>query len=347
MRSATGLLAIPFLTLVASADTPPRAPDPQKLSDKAALLAPIQVDSLTLTPIVSTAGAAKEELVVLTLDEAFAQKQVSIREKEDESVNALTLTNTSNQPLFMLAGEVIIGGKQDRIIGANTVIPAKSTQAVPVYCVEHGRWQGNNKEFTSGKALAHGRLRGRASYAAQGEVWAEVAQKNEMRKTTNPTDTYRKVATQQSDGTLAKQEKAVNEALGKVPAADRGRMIGYVVSLNGKVSTVDMFQSPGLFRKLEPKLVRSYLTEAVDIAATKDAAKAPTAKDVQQFIADAAKAKEERSYENAYSGTMVQKGTGSDRATVRLKAAPRKAGDSPAAATPAAEPTVYENVQAK
>jgi len=343
MRSATGLLALPFLALTASADPPKQ--DPQKLSDKAALLAPIQIDSLTLTPIVATGAPAKQELVVLTLDEAFASKQVSIREKEDQSVNALTLTNKSNQPLFMLAGEVIIGGKQDRIIGANTIIPAKSTQAVPVYCVEHGRWQGETTEFTSGKALAHGRLRGKASYAAQGEVWQEVAAKNELRKTTNATDTYRKVATQQSDGTLGKQEKAVNDALAKVPAADRGRMIGYVVALNGHVATVDMFTSPGLFKKLEPKLVRSYLTEAVDIAAEKDI-KAPNANDVKQFMADAAKAKEERSYENAYSGTTVQKGQNSDHARVMLKARdvdPK----APPAATPAAEPTVYENYQVK
>src|SRR5262245_51623136 len=209
MRSVTGLLAVPLLALTASADPPkqsPPAPDPQKLSERASLLAPIQVDSLMLTPIVASAsGAPKKEVAVLTLDEAFASKQISIREKEDESVNALTLTNKSAQPLFMLAGEVIIGGKQDRIIGANTVIPAKSSQAVPVYCVEHGRWQGETTEFASGKALAHGRLRGRASYGAQGEVWAEVSAKNELRNTKNATDTYRKVATQQSDGSLGKQ----------------------------------------------------------------------------------------------------------------------------------------------
>jgi len=339
MRSATGLLALPFFVLAASADTPKQ--DPQKLSDKAALLAPIQIDSLTLTPIVAAGAPAKQELAVLTLDEAFASKQLSIREKEDESVNALTLTNKSSQPLFMLAGEVIIGGKQDRIIGANTVIPAKSTQAVPVYCVEHGRWQVETTEFTSGKALAHGRLRGKASYAAQGEVWQEVAAKNELRKTTNATDTYRKVATQQSDGTLGKQEKSVNEALAKLPAADRGRMIGYVVALNGKVATVDMFTSPALFKKLEPKLVRSYLTEAVDIAAAKDI-KAPNANDVKQFMADAAKAKEERSYENAYSGTTVQKGQLSDHARVMLKET-RADPKAPAAV----EPTVYENYQVK
>src|SRR5947207_8759256 len=154
---AIGLLAVPVVlsSIVAFGDTP-KSKDPSALNEKAQLLAPIQVDSLTLTPIVATAaGAPKSKLDVLVLDEGFAQKVVSIREKDDESVNQLTLTNTSDRPLFVLAGEVIIGGKQDRIIGANTMISAKATEVVPVFCVEHGRWDEKTREFTTAKALAH------------------------------------------------------------------------------------------------------------------------------------------------------------------------------------------------
>src|SRR6185295_6345121 len=137
----------------------PRTP----FNDRAELLRPIQVDSLSLTPIVAKPGAVpKPDLDVVTLDEAFGQKLVAIKEKEDESVNQLTLTNKASRPMFLLAGEVIIGGKQDRINGANTIIAANTTQVVPVFCVEHGRWtEGETgREFASGKALAHGRLRG-------------------------------------------------------------------------------------------------------------------------------------------------------------------------------------------
>src|SRR5205085_1108529 len=80
-------------------------------------------------------------------------------------------------------GEVIIGGRQDRIIGSNTIIPPNTTQNVPVFCVEHGRWQGTTGEFTTANALAHGRLRGRANYDGQQAVWDEVAKTNQARKT--------------------------------------------------------------------------------------------------------------------------------------------------------------------
>ncbi|HEU0029812.1 MAG TPA: DUF6569 family protein [Kofleriaceae bacterium] len=345
MRPAIGLLAIPLFALSVHADSkappapPPPKPDASALSDKAALLPAIQVDSLTLTPIVATAGA-QPAVDVIVLDDAFAQKLVKIKEVDSEDVNHLTLTNKADRPLFLLAGEVIIGGKQDRIIGANTLIPAKSTQQVPVFCVEHGRWdeRGGSREFTTGKALAHGRLRGNASFEDQGQVWSEVSAKNAARKTTNETDTYRQVAQQQSNGTLAASEKKVDAALAKLPPADRARMIGYVVALNGKVATVDMFSSPTLFGKLEKKLLRSYLTESIDVAAAKSI-KPPTPADVKTFMADADKAKAERSYENSASATVRYKGMKAAKARVQIK--------SPNAAADADAPTVYETYQAK
>jgi hypothetical protein len=344
MRPAIGLLAISLLAVSAHADTrapapapaPPKA-DPAAISDRATLLAPIQVDSLTLTPIVAIAAPAGKAPEMLVLDEAMASKQVKIAENDRESVNNLTLINSADRPVFVLAGEVIIGGKQDRIIGANTIIPPKTTLSVPVYCVEHGRWDNSSRVFSSANALAHGRLRGKASFEAQGEVWKEVAATNAKRKTVNATDTYRTVAKQQSDGTLKDWQKKVDEALAKVPPADRARMIGYVIALNGQVATVDMFQSPALFKKLEPKLLRSYVTEAVSVPAAKDV-KPPTPAAVKTFMADADKAAERRAYENKAAKTRIQKGEKAGKASVNFSA------DAVEGAKPA--PAVYETYQA-
>jgi hypothetical protein len=346
MRHAAGSLAILLATTTALAAPPGSPPSASALSERTALLAPIQVDSLTLTPIVATGptDAAGEQLLVL--DEAMAARQVTIKEISDGNVNSLTFVNKAPQPVFLLAGEVIIGGKQDRIIGRNTVIPANTTQEVPVYCVEHGRWTVQTKEFASARALAHGRLRGQASYAAQQDVWNEVAAKNQARKTATPSDTYRKVAQQQSDGTLAGMEKQVDAALAKLPPADRNRMVGYAVALNGSVATVDVFGSPALFKKLETKLVRSYLTEAIDVRARADA-RPPTAADVKAFMVDADKASESKSYDTGAADTMVQRGERAYKAKVGYKPAAKSPGPPAAAAAAPAEPTVYENYQAK
>lgn len=342
------LLAVLAITGCATAGADPQPPKLEgNLDAHARLLAPIQVESLTLLPIAAV-DPPKAPDNLLVLDEAMPKKLVAIKEVDGGSVNNLTLTNKAEQPLFLLAGEVIIGGKQDRIIGSNTIIPAKTTQTVPVFCVEHGRWNGTTTEFTTAKALAHGRLRGHASFDTQQDVWNEVAEKNQERKTTSSSDTYRKVAQEQADGSLGgKWEKQVDAALAKLPEADRKNLIGFAVALDGKIATIDRFNSPQLFTKLEGKLVRSYITEAVDVKST--GKKAPSADDVKTFISDAEKAKAEPAYETAASTGELKKGHFAAKAKVMYKPAapPAATAATPAAPTPAADTDVYETYQAR
>lgn len=348
MRNATGLFAVLTLSsavALAGGGAPDKSTTPPtktSLSARATFGDPITVESLTLTPILANAVTSTDNLLVL--DEAMPKKLVRIHEMDNEDVNTLRLTNKSEQPLFLLAGEVIIGGKQDRIIGSNTIVPAKTTQDVPVFCVEHGRWDNSSKEFKTANALAHGRLRGRANFDTQSDVWAEVAAKNELRNTKTSTDTYRKVAAQQTGGTLKKWEKQVDAAIGKLPADKQSKLVGFAVAVNGKVASVDVFDNPSLFKKLRGKLVRSYITEAIDVK-TDTTAKAPTATEVDAFIADAEKAAETRAFETDVAASTVQKGDKAAKARVMYKPAKgKKAAADEASAAPAA---VYESYQVR
>ena len=328
MRHATRLFAAAVVALCGSAlaDAPkdtPKDKTPDKLTDHAKLLDPIQVESLSITPIVATGTLPKAD-DLLVLDEAMASKAVRIKEVDDGEVNSLTLTNTAKQPVFVMAGEVIIGGKQDRIIGSNTIIPPSKTLDVPGV-LRGARPVGGRgrRSSTTAKALAHGRLRGNASYESQQAVWNEVADKNQKRKTTSDTDTYRKVAAQETSGDLGKWETKVTGALDKLSADDRGRLVGFAVAINGQVATVDVFQSPALLGKLRGKLVRSYIEDAIDVTAKADA-KPPTSTQVEAFIADADKAQSEHSYDTDLASTSVKKGGKTNRAKVVYK--PAKAG---------------------
>jgi hypothetical protein len=188
---------------------------------------------------------------------------------------------------------------------------------VPVFCVEKGRSHGNTKVFKTAKALAHGRLRAQASYRDQNHVWAEVSTMNNVRNTENATDTYRVVALQQNNGTLAAQEKKLAAALAKISAADKKRMVGFVVALDGKVATVDMFGSNALFVKLQPKLLKSYVTESLDVKATK-ANKAPTPTSVKTFMSDSNAAKAEKKHETSAATLTIQNGNYSSNSSVDI-----------------------------
>ena len=352
MPNYVRLLAIPILAPMlamcacdkagAKANEKPK-PDPALILDAhARVLAPIQVESLQLTPIVTTDTPIPSD-DLLVLDEAMPQKLVEIKEVPGGSVNNLMLSNKADKPLFLLAGEVILGGKQDRIIGSNTIIPPKTEQTVPVFCVEHGRWQGETTEFTTARALAHGRLRGKASFENQQAVWNEVEAKNTVRGTQTATGTYRNTAKQESDGSQKSWEDRITDGFAKIAPEDRERMIGFAVSLNGKVVTIDRFGSPQLFGKLRDKLVRSYIIEAVDVPRVADAKPADAAA-IRAFVAEAEKPAPAPAYETDYAASELKKGEKAAKAKVMYKPGKRGPVDKKSADKPEAS-TVYQSYQ--
>ena len=72
-------------------------------------------------------------------------------------VNRLMLLNRSNRPLVLLAGEVVTGGKQDRVVAKDMIVPSQSDPVdLNVFCVEPGRWTeraGTNSGFSGGASF--------------------------------------------------------------------------------------------------------------------------------------------------------------------------------------------------
>jgi hypothetical protein len=110
--------------------------------------------NLTLIPIY--APKAKATNAYITLDEGLKAKTVTVREAAGGGeVNKLFIRNKSGKILYILAGEVVLGGQQDRSLGTDTVIPPDEKEVpVTAFCVEHGRWSGKGEFDRSAKAVA-------------------------------------------------------------------------------------------------------------------------------------------------------------------------------------------------
>src|SRR5207302_1582910 len=91
------------------------------------------------------------------------------------SVNQLVLINRSRRPLLLLAGELVSGGKQDRVIGKDRIVPVGAPPLpLDVFCVEHGRWTGA-AQFAAANTIVHPSVRERAAVdQKQAEVWDAV-----------------------------------------------------------------------------------------------------------------------------------------------------------------------------
>src|SRR5689334_14758456 len=159
------------------------------------VLSPISHGNLTIFPVVSSHEHDTSEFI--TLDEGIRSGEVVITEAghlgglirgphrripvSGPQVNNLLLVNNSKHPLILLAGEIVTGGKQDRVVGKDRVIPAESDPVdLGVFCVEPGRWTESSAQFSSMKSqMAQPSVRSKAMVAQnQQQVWDSVGAAN-------------------------------------------------------------------------------------------------------------------------------------------------------------------------
>lgn len=88
---------------------------------------------------------------LLSLADAMKQKKVSVKElvtKEGSDRTVLVVKNFSKNNIVVNSGDVVTGGKQDRMISETTIIPpGRQKKYLNVYCVEKGRWDDKSKAF--------------------------------------------------------------------------------------------------------------------------------------------------------------------------------------------------------
>ena len=237
-------------TLAAAAGPPGRFAEEVQVGDA------ISVGNLSVFPLRLRRAVPAPD--ALALDEAMRAGLVTVREAGGGMVNRLLVSNRGDRPVYAMAGELLIGGKQDRIIGQALVLPPHAAEVpVPVFCVEHGRWQGASATFRSAGVLGHSGLRQKALAGQQVEVWREVAAANARLHTENASDTYRAAA-----GRLARD---VGPAAARVLGALDGvpEVAGLAAAIDGRVVAVELFASPRLFARARQKLVASYVAEAL------------------------------------------------------------------------------------
>jgi len=286
-----------------------------------ALLNPIRSGNLTVFPVV--ANKTYETAEILTLDEGLRSGDVVVTEagqarglirrrpneqrnarpiREDAEVNRLVLINNSKRPLLLLAGEIVTGGKQDRIIGKDRIVPGESDPVdLSVFCVEPGRWVAANakEEFNAPANSAAGVLaspvvRSKAmAKKDQQQVWdsvrssqramAETVEVTGAAPAVNATTSYARVM---GNKEVQKQVDAVAEPVQRnyesvIRQLREKNAVGVVVAVNGEIVWADIFASTQLLQKYWPKLVRSYATEAVVTRAKGGEA---SIKDAQKFL---------------------------------------------------------------
>jgi hypothetical protein len=237
----------------------------------------------------------------LSLEEAMNNGSIVLH--ETGSVGELSADNKSDKYIFIMSGDIVKGGKQDRTIAEDIILqPACKNVPLKSFCVEASRWQQRGHEsaaeFSSSKnMLSNKNLKIAArEKKEQGEVWKEVSAYQSRVSANLKTDVKSSQSATSLQLTLENKDiqKAVKEYRDAIEHIFEGKtnVLGFAFCINGKISTVDMFGSASLFSKLKSKLLESAINEAVFQYDEKLKFEKVTAADVHSFINSAREATE-------------------------------------------------------
>ncbi len=215
-----------------------------------------------------------------TLTEAMDEGLVTVSETGE--VNQLKVDNKSNYYVFIHSGDIVKGGKQDRTIAFDVILPP-NTSNIPLqsFCVEQGRWRkrGNEKvdEFGSNSEMLSSKdLKLAARYEiSQAKVWEKVEEQQEELneslaimfdeevEVADVTSVSSLQLTLENE-TLAKAKTEIEQELSNL-LISKNQVIGYAYAINGEIYGIDIYNNRQLLLDLWEKIVSSIATEAVSI----------------------------------------------------------------------------------
>ena len=213
----------------------------------------LQVFWLHASPVAPPLGVA-------TLEEARGRGELLITERERATVPALVVENRGKSHVLLLAGEILLGGKQNRIVTEDILLPPLSGPVdLRVYCVEQGRWSASDggTSFGARGTFAAPQLRAKVmERKGQREVWAEVDRYSARAAAPSATGSYQAIDDKPE---VKAHQQDVEQALAAqtMPGAH-----GAAVFVGGSFTGLDLFQDASLFTREWPKLLRAHAVEA-------------------------------------------------------------------------------------
>jgi hypothetical protein len=183
-----------------------------------------------------------------------------VEEKGRGMVPMLVVRNAGKRPVLMLGGELLLGGRQNRVLREDVLLPARSDWVeVPVLCIEQGRWRGESSRFESRRSVAPFALRGAAQAGrSQSEIWAGVSGYQQRFEIDSETQDLQAI----------QDSPEVRKALAEYRTdfarhCWRGEQVGMVVARWGRIVGADVFCNARMFRKHRDRLLESYALDCI------------------------------------------------------------------------------------
>jgi hypothetical protein len=248
--------------------------------------------NLKVIPIRYKGGRGNENTPLLqntiSFSQALKQGLVTVQERGTtaiENVHWLSLYNNSDKNVYVSSGEVLEGGRQDRMVSKDTIVIAKSGRIdLPVMCVEEGRWSEKDKKFVY-KKMANTHLRKTLDLTkSQVSVWKEINNQLDSGKVKNKTLSYLSRDREKAYTALQNEYWKIFEPWF---AQQRDSNVVGVVCISGnKILGSDIFIGRNLFYGKVQGLMQGYIEEATIFGSVPTVPDDKVKKYLDQFLTD-------------------------------------------------------------
>jgi hypothetical protein len=229
---------------------------------------PLVVEGIKVWPVFCSAPS-KQPLDALPLH--VAQEHGLVTVQDSGRVDKVTIQNRSEVPVLVLAGTLIKGGFQDRLLAVDIVVPAGKSLPVDAFCVESGRWSDRREglptrgNFAAKAVLAPHASRIRGQHArSQRAVWDSVAVANTIAGKNPATGTLMASIEETKPAALAARQRVKEAVRGHFASIEleEHALVGLAYAVGREVREVRIFDDPQLFGLYLDALVNTLSVEA-------------------------------------------------------------------------------------
>jgi len=205
---------------------------------------------------------------VVSLSQALANGTAVVSERGSaatENVHWLRINNNGTKSVFVGSGEIILGGRQDRMVTKDTILPpSPKDQYIPVMCVEEGRWSEKEKKFQYNNYADPALRKVLGQSNNQVLVWKEVFSQLERSGAKAPSLAY---LAHRNDKKYTPEQDAYLRYF-KDKFKNDSSITGFVCMSGDKVLGCDIYAGNNLFDgELQP-LLHGFIEEAITFGST-------------------------------------------------------------------------------
>jgi len=234
------------------------------IGDFFSILEPMQVQhiaGLTLFPLKASVKHNIEN--IRTFDElADLGLARALEHKAGATVTSVNIENNSDHWLLLLDGEGIVGAKQNRMMQKSVIIAPRTCHAVPVNCVEQGRWSySGSQNFEKANFAISPKMRDvkgeflkmKADHRVQSAMWDEISLLERKLGTRSPTQDLNEIITTSHEVSSSEIRKFVQQN----PCS------GFLVFGSGR-PFIELFGREDLCERFISKSIRSWVADVDD-----------------------------------------------------------------------------------